>query len=112
MASSDVSIGWTTVSSVSDAEALAGRLLEENLAACVQMDPGVRSVFRWKGEICSEEEVRLWVKTTESGAHEVESFFKNAHPYETPQWVWVTATGAAGDYAKWVFAEVKLYGEN
>jgi len=99
----DVVIGWSTTASVEEAERLAGQLIDENRAACVQVDPSVRSFYRWKGEVSSEPETRLWIKTTRAEAEKMEDFFEKNHPYETPQWIWVSADGCGSGYADWIF---------
>ncbi len=97
-----LAVGWTTVEDAVSAEHLAHNLLESGLAACVQIDRPIKSLYRWKGGICVEEETRLWIKTTESCARRVGRYLEEHHPYETPQWVWSVLDGGSGDYAHWV----------
>lgn len=106
----EVVIGWTTVATSTEAAELGSRLIEERLAACVQVDTELRSFFRWKGNVCEEAELRLWIKTTRERAGAIERFFAANHPYETPQWVWVAADGAATPYSRWVAESVRFDG--
>ncbi len=101
LAKDDLIVGWTTVGSPEDAERLAKGLVRSKLAACVQVDEGVRSFYQWKGELCSESEVRLWVKTIRSKLAGVEFFWKKEHPYETPQWCWLPIGGVGEEYGQW-----------
>lgn len=102
----DLAVGWTTVGTAEEADALCAVLLEGNRAACTQIDPPIRSLYRWKGKPESETEVRVWIKTTVARARGMEAFFAGVHPYETPQWIWVTAAGADTGYAEWVRGSV------
>lgn len=102
MTAEDVAVGWTTFEDRKSAEEFARKLVADRLAACVQVDSPVRSVYSWEGEVCVEDEVRLWVKTTVSRAENLNEFFDREHPYETPQWIWTVADGASPAYAEWV----------
>lgn len=97
----DILVVTTTVGSRADAEALARALVEGRLAACVQLDPGVLSVYRWEGRICEEAEVRLTIKTLPEAEPALKAFLAARHPYDLPQYAaWrVTATP---EYARWV----------
>ncbi|MGE9291711.1 MAG: divalent-cation tolerance protein CutA [Puniceicoccales bacterium] len=109
MATYDIAVGWTTVASLTEAESLAKKILEERLAACVQVDAGVKSFYPWDGKLCAENEVRLWVKTTRSLAEEIALFLDEHHPYDTPQWVWIPADGSDA-YGQWIQGEVRSNG--
>lgn len=95
----------TTVASVEEASRLAQALLEQRLAACVQVEPGLQSHYRWQGETCSDAEVRLTVKTLPSRLPAVQAFFAEHHPYELPQLLWQVMQ-ASPAYAAWVRQEV------
>ncbi|MEM0966908.1 MAG: divalent-cation tolerance protein CutA [Verrucomicrobiota bacterium] len=95
-------VGWTTVSTEQVASQLAKSLVEEGLATCVQIDSGVRSYYKWEGKLASEEEVRLWVKTTEKNAFKINDTFEGNHPYDTPQWIWMRSDGGNPLYHEWV----------
>lgn len=111
MGAEAVAVGWTTVGDRGAAEELARALLEARMAACVQIDGPVRSFYPWKGELCSEEEIRVWVKTTPAQAARIGAFLENCHPYETPQWIWSAADGSSADYADWVRGAVEKDGQ-
>jgi periplasmic divalent cation tolerance protein len=95
----------TTVASLDEARRLAAELVERRLAACVQIDPGLESHYRWEGRLCAEAEVRLTVKTTAARLAELQSYVAENHPYELPQLLW-TPMSASAAYAEWVLAEV------
>jgi periplasmic divalent cation tolerance protein len=99
----------TTVGSRADAERLARALLDQRLAACVQLDDAVTSFYRWKGEVCVDAEVRLVIKTVPALREAVEDFLRANHPYELPQFA-ATTLSATGAYARWVAGEVAATG--
>lgn len=95
----------TTVGSAAEARALARALLERRLAACVQVEEGLTSFYRWNGKECEDAEVRLTIKTVPAAEESVRSFFAEKHPYDVPQFVaWVGRGSPA--YAEWVRSEV------
>lgn len=99
----------TTVGSEATATALARALVEQRLAACVQVDAGVTSLYRWKGELCEDREARLVIKTAPDREAALRGFLAEHHPYELPQFV-AMAVPASADYAGWVRSEVSVAG--
>lgn len=95
----------TTVGSADDARRLAQGLLQARLAACVQVEAGLSSHYRWEGRDCIDEEWRLTVKTAPWRRTQLEAFLADAHPYDLPQllWQWMDASAA---YAAWVAEQV------
>ena len=100
----DILIVTTTVGSAQDADRLAQALVEHRLAACVQIQGPLRSVYRWEGEVRQEPEWRLVIKTTPSRVNELQAFFAAQHPYEVPQFTAWRADASAA-YAEWVGAQ-------
>lgn len=101
----EILVVTTTVGSQADAARLARELIACRLAACVQVDAGVRSYYRWQGHDCEEAEWRLTLKTVPGLADAVTAFLREHHPYELPQIVMLPARASAA-YAGWVRAEV------
>jgi periplasmic divalent cation tolerance protein len=95
----------TTVGSLADAQGLARQILEQRLAACVQIEPGLVSHYRWNGALCEEPEVRLTIKTLQGRVAALQALFAQAHPYELPQFL-VTQMEASAGYAQWVREQV------
>lgn len=95
----------TTVARLDEANRLAQALLEQRLAACVQVEAGLHSHYRWQGQSCSEPEVRLTVKTLPARLPALQAFFAEHHPYELPQLLWQVMQ-ASPAYADWVRQEV------
>jgi periplasmic divalent cation tolerance protein len=95
----------TTVGSLADAQALARRIVQERLAACVQVEQGLQSFYRWEGKLCEEPEVRLTIKTLPEREEALRALFEEAHPYEVPQFL-ALRMRASEAYAAWVRGEV------
>jgi periplasmic divalent cation tolerance protein len=87
------------------AKALAKRLIDSHLAACVQIQTGVQSIYRWEGRICEEQEAVLVAKTTAAQWPAISAFIKQNHPYDVPEIIAQPITHSDTDYARWVIAE-------
>ena len=102
---SDVTISWITCSSQEEAGRISEALVEEKLAACVNMIPGITSVFSWKGDICREQEILLMVKSVSSKQTALEGRIKTLHSYSTPEILTVSVNAGSRDYLEWVRKE-------
>jgi periplasmic divalent cation tolerance protein len=96
-----------TASSMEEGEKIAGALVEEGLAACCNIIPGIRSVFKWKGEVCKENEALLIVKSKASVFKKLEERVKKLHSYEVPEIIAIPIEAGLKDYLKWVDDVVK-----
>jgi periplasmic divalent cation tolerance protein len=83
------------------AEMLSRSLIENRLAACVQIMP-IKSFYEWKGEICKEEERLLLIKTKSSLYPGIEDLILKNHPYEVPEILMVHSTGGLEKYLTWI----------
>ena len=88
------------------AKDLARALVEENLAACVQLMDGLQSVYRWEGKVCEEHEVLLSAKTSASKWLEISSFIQAQHPYDLPEILAFSPEQYSQQYGAWVQTEV------
>jgi periplasmic divalent cation tolerance protein len=88
------------------AEDLARTLVEEGLAACVNVLPGVRSWFRWEGRVDRADELLLVVKTTAAGAAGLRERLRELHPYEVPEVLEFRVDGGLPGYLQWLAASV------
>ena len=95
----------TTVGSVDDAQRLATRILDARLAACVQVETGLESSYRWRGAPCTDSEVRLTVKSLPHLRPALQALFDQHHPYQLPQFL-SSEMDASPAYAQWVRDEV------
>lgn len=87
------------------AVALARRLVEEHLAACVSVLAPCTSVYHWQGEVETAEETPLLIKTPRRCYEAVERLIRECHPYELPEIVAVAVAGGLPAYLEWVAAE-------
>lgn len=86
------------------AAAIARQLVDEGLAACVNLLPNVQSVYRWKGQIESSVEVLVVCKTSASAALALQQRLVELHPYEVPESVIVEVAAGHQPYLDWVIA--------
>ena len=84
---------------------IARALVEERLAACVNVLPGVRSIYRWKGAVEEASEVMLVAKTRASRAAALAARVRALHPYELPEVLALPVTDGSQAYLRWVVAE-------
>ena len=97
----------TTADSESLARSIASALVEAGEAACVNILPGVRSVFRWEGELCNEEEFLLMIKTAAANWEAVRSRIRQLHSYQIPEVIAVPISAVDPDYLNWLATQVK-----
>ncbi len=81
---------------------IARKLVEKELAACVNVVPKMRSVYRWKGEVVEDTEALLLIKTRTKLLAKVERRVKKMHSYEVPEFLIFKIDGGSDDYLKWL----------
>jgi len=96
---------YTTFPSVVEAEKAGSALVSERLAACVNIVPGMISVYRWQGTIERAEETVMIVKTRASLAETVRARVKATHPYDTPAILVLPIESVDERYFAWILAE-------
>jgi len=101
----DERIVYTTVHSKKDGERIARRLVEKRLAACVNIIPHVESIYRWEGEIKTEVEFLLVIKTVHSQLESVIDKIRKLHPYELPEIIALPVVAGSHEYLDWLHAE-------
>jgi len=84
------------------AERLATALVEESLAACVNVVPGLRSIYRWNDAVRSDEEVLMLIKTTAERLEAARLRLVELHPYEVPEVVALPVADGHHAYLEWV----------
>jgi periplasmic divalent cation tolerance protein len=87
------------------AEKLAHALVEERLAACVNVLAPCRSVYRWKGKVEDAEEFPVLIKTTRARYAALEAAIREAHPYELPEIIAFPLAAGLQAYVDWVASE-------
>jgi periplasmic divalent cation tolerance protein len=100
----DFQIILSTCADREQAESIAHRLLELHLAACINILPGVQSIYRWQGSIESAAEVLLLIKTRAALIPEVQSTIAGLHSYEVPEFLVFSVSGGSEAYLAWLDA--------
>jgi periplasmic divalent cation tolerance protein len=94
----------TTLPDIESAEKMALLLLNQSRAACVSMVPGVRSYYRWQGQIETSHEVMLYIKIAAGKYAALEQLIRQQHPYELPEIIATRLDAALPAYQAWVLA--------
>lgn len=98
-------IVFITTANRREASKLARLLISSRVAACVNIMPAMRSVFRWKGKTHFANETLLLTKTTEERYDELQELVRSSHSYEVPEIVAIKADKGLGQYLEWVNEE-------
>jgi periplasmic divalent cation tolerance protein len=101
-----VVVAFTTAPTVEKAAEIAHALVGEKLAACVNIVPGVRSIYRWNGEVCDEGEVLCLVKTRSERVDALRARLVALHPYDVPELVVLDVVDGHEPYLSWVLGAV------
>ena len=100
-------ICFCTCPDADTAERLAEALVEERLAACVNILPGLRSVYRWQAEVERADETLLLIKTVRERFDALSARIKALHPHELPEVLAVEAAAGLPAYLRWVADETR-----
>jgi periplasmic divalent cation tolerance protein len=92
----------TTVSSAEEAKRMARALVEERVAACVNVVGSVASVYRWQGAVEEASEVLLLIKTRVEKLEALEGAVRRLHSYDVPEFVILKVDGGSAAYLRWL----------
>lgn len=92
----------TTVPDGAVGDALATRLVDRGLAACVNIGATVTSIYKWQGQIERDGEVMLTIKTTKQRFDELARAIRDGHPYELPELIALPIVDGSDDYLAWI----------
>lgn len=95
-------VAYVTCPNSSVAEKIASLLVDQKLAACVNIIPSVKSIYSWNGKIEQNEEVLMMIKTRSSLVEKLTESVKANHPYECPEVISVPISSGFGPYLKWI----------
>lgn len=101
------SVVLVTAGNEEQAATIAYALVEERLAACVNIVSAIRSIYRWRDEIQSDPEVLMIVKTRASLVAKIEARVKQLHSYEVPEVIALPIVAGAKPYLDWLLASTK-----
>ena len=101
----DVVVVLTTVPTGNKGEEIGRTLVEERLAACVNLLAPMTSIYRWRGAIESESEQQMVIKTTRGRVPALQSRLAALHPYELPEFLVLAVADSSAAYFEWVGTE-------
>lgn len=97
----------STTGNIEEAKTIAGKLLDNKLAACVNIIPKVISMYHWNNDVVSDEEVMLIIKTRKEMFDEVKASILKNHSYEVPEIISFDISNGSNDYLDWIFKSTK-----
>lgn len=103
----DVLLVLTNVPDEATAHGIARRLVEDRLAACVNVLPAVHSIYRWQGAVEEACEVSMLIKTTKDRYEELQAAIEALHPYDVPEIIAIPLADGLPSYLRWVVSETK-----
>ena len=103
----DKRIVLSTVGSEEEARKIAHHLVEQQLAACVNIVPRIESVYRWQGKVESNREYLLLIKTSSEKFPQVRDAIRELHSYELPECIALAVEDGSPEYLQWVEESLK-----
>ena len=101
----EITVIVSTTPDAQTAEKIAKVLLKKRLCACVNIVPGIRSLFHWEGKIESQTECMLFIKTRKTLFSKVSRAIKAHHPYTVPEVISLPVAQAQSDFLAWLVKE-------
>jgi periplasmic divalent cation tolerance protein len=98
---------YTTFPSESDARKMGGQLVEGKLAACVNIFPGMVSIYRWQDTVETGNETAMLVKTRKSLQSQVLEALEAEHPYSVPVLIVLEPGHVAASYLEWLYNQTE-----
>jgi periplasmic divalent cation tolerance protein len=97
-----------TCPDVATARGLASELVAQRLAACVNILPEIRSIYRWRGGVHDDSEALMVIKTTRLAYAQLESWLLEHHPYDVPEVLALPVQAGSENYLEWVLSEIEI----
>nr|XP_029736306.1 uncharacterized protein LOC115271024 isoform X3 [Aedes albopictus] len=104
------SIAYVTTPNANSAKELARKLIEHKLAACVNIIPGLTSIYQWEGKMNEDQEILLMIKTRTSRVDELSKFVRENHPYSVAEVITVPIENGNPPYLDWLSKTVSAEG--
>ncbi|MCU0822992.1 MAG: divalent-cation tolerance protein CutA [Spirochaetes bacterium] len=86
---------------------IGGELVNKKVAACVNIVPGLTSIYEWKGNVCNDEECLLIIKTRKALFERIKKEIVALHPYELPEIIALQITDGLEPYLGWISGNTK-----
>ena len=103
----DATLVFCTCPDAATAQTLARQLVEQRLAACVNLLPPMRSVYRWQGRVEEDEEIQLLIKTSADRLDALSVAIRQLHPYELPEILAISTSAGLPAYLDWIRAQTR-----
>ena len=102
----DTSLLYVTCEGPEEARRIGRAVVEARLAACVNILPAVRSIYRWQGEVCDDEEALLVVKTCQDQLPALQRAVAQLHSYDVPELLALPVHAGSPEYLRWLRDQV------
>lgn len=99
-----------TASSQEECRKIATHLVENKLAACVNITQPIESVYRWEGKVAQDQEYQLFIKSTREMFAEIRTAVSKLHSYQTPEIICLPIIDGSPEYLQWIGDSVKASG--
>ena len=93
---------YSTCPDIESAERISRHIVEQRMAACVNLIPGITSIYTWDGNIQRDQEVLLVMKSTKDRFDDIQNLISDEHPYDLPELIAVPITESSPDYLEWI----------
>ena len=103
---------YTSIDTKENAKTLAKIIINNNLAACVNIIPIEESIYYWEGKLESETEFQLMIKTDIKYKSSIEDLIKKNHPYELPEIIVINIDYGSNEYLNWIKSNLKIKGND
>lgn len=107
MREEEVIVALVTAGSEEEGGRIARKLVEEKLAACVNILPAIRSIYRWEGEIQDEPEILLVIKTRRTLFDRLAARVRELHSYDTPEVIAFSVVAGEASYLDWLLRQTQ-----
>ena len=107
MPKSSFIIALSTFANKKQAQKISKELIEEGLAACVNIIEKVDSIYKWKNKIVSEKEVMVIIKTLKLNQQKLKKFISNKHTYDNPELIIISIDDGLKEYLDWIAKDIK-----
>jgi periplasmic divalent cation tolerance protein len=101
-----------TASSQEECRKIATHLVENKLAACVNITQPIESVYRWEGKVAQDQEYQLFIKSTRQMSAEIQTAIAKLHSYQTPEIICLPIIDGSQEYLQWIGDSVKAPGSS
>jgi periplasmic divalent cation tolerance protein len=96
----------STANTLELAQEIAFALVQAHEAACVNIIPGIRSIYRWEGEICNDGEFLILIKSSAERFEAIRTRIRRSHTYQVPEVIAIPVTAGDPDYLSWLSSSI------